>query len=117
MTTPGVEPGLSRPRHDVLTTGRCGPLFGSPATESAEKQIRVARQKQDDTERTSLLCITNGSSSENIRGSIVVSISARHAEDPGSIPGRGAFLAVLEPSCVRKKNAHPKKNPKLGEQE
>jgi hypothetical protein len=24
-----------------------------------------------------------------IRGSIVVSISARHAEDPGSIPGRG----------------------------
>ena len=26
-----------------------------------------------------------------IRGSIVVSISARHAEDPGSIPGRGEF--------------------------
>ena len=26
-----------------------------------------------------------------IRGSIVVSISARHAEDPGSIPGRGVF--------------------------
>ena len=25
------------------------------------------------------------------RGSIVVSISARHAEDPGSIPGRGDF--------------------------
>jgi hypothetical protein len=24
-----------------------------------------------------------------VRGSIVVSISARHAEDPGSIPGRG----------------------------
>jgi hypothetical protein len=27
-----------------------------------------------------------------IRGSIVVSISACHAEDPGSIPGRGVFL-------------------------
>ena len=27
-----------------------------------------------------------------IRGSIVVSISACHAEDPGSIPGRGGFL-------------------------
>ena len=27
-----------------------------------------------------------------LRGSIVVSISACHAEDPGSIPGRGAFL-------------------------
>ena len=26
-----------------------------------------------------------------IRGSIVVSISACHAEDPGSIPGRGVF--------------------------
>ena len=24
MTTPGVEPGLSRPRRDVLTTRRCG---------------------------------------------------------------------------------------------
>ena len=36
------------------------------------------------TEITLLLSITQ------IRGSIVVSISARHAEDPGSIPGRGA---------------------------
>ena len=26
-----------------------------------------------------------------IRGSIVVSISACHADDPGSIPGRGVF--------------------------
>ena len=25
----------------------------------------------------------------HVRGSIVVSISARHAEDPGAIPGRG----------------------------
>ena len=37
------------------------------------------------------------------RGSIVVSISACHAEDPGSIPGRGVFLPppvayfILEP--------------------
>ena len=29
-----------------------------------------------------------------IRGSIVVSISACHAEDPGSIPGRGVLIAV-----------------------
>ena len=29
-----------------------------------------------------------------IRGSIVVSISACHAEDPGSIPGRGVFAAT-----------------------
>ena len=25
MTAPGVEPGLSRPQRDVLTTRRCGP--------------------------------------------------------------------------------------------
>ena len=30
-----------------------------------------------------------------IRGSIVVSISACHAEDPGSIPGRGVCLACI----------------------
>ena len=28
-------------------------------------------------------------------GSIVVSISACHAEDPGSIPGRGGFFIFL----------------------
>ena len=28
-----------------------------------------------------------------VRGNIVVSISACHAEDPGSIPGRGSFAA------------------------
>ena len=27
VSTPGVEPGLSRPRRDVLTTRRCGPWF------------------------------------------------------------------------------------------
>ena len=32
---------------------------------------------------------TDAIRSEQIRGSIVVSISACHAEDPGSIPGRG----------------------------
>ena len=26
LSTPGVEPGLSRPQHDVLTTRRCGLL-------------------------------------------------------------------------------------------
>ena len=29
-----------------------------------------------------------------IRGSIVVSISACHADDPGSIPGRGVFVSI-----------------------
>ncbi len=30
MSTPGVEPGLSRPQRDVLTTRRCGPCGGVP---------------------------------------------------------------------------------------
>ena len=29
-----------------------------------------------------------------IRGSIVVNISACHADDPGSIPGRGVFFTA-----------------------
>ena len=37
-----------------------------------------------------------------IRGSIVVSISACHAEDPGSIPGRGALLTQR----LRNRNAN-----------
>ena len=38
-------------------------------------------------------CINERTSSYfQIRGSIVVSISACHAEDPGSIPGRGVLL-------------------------
>ena len=35
---------------------------------------------------------SHGSPAKHIRGSIVVSISACHAEDPGSIPGRGVSL-------------------------
>ena len=31
MTTPGVEPGLSRPQRDVLTTRRCGPCRPVPS--------------------------------------------------------------------------------------
>ena len=37
--------------------------------------------------------------SHQIRGSIVVSISACHAEDPGSIPGRGVFLCRTYCAC------------------
>ena len=33
--------------------------------------------------------------SNQIRGNIVVSISACHAEDPGSIPGRGVGLELM----------------------
>ena len=45
------------------------------------------------------------------RGSIVVSISACHAEDPGSIPGRGAFYvnALLYP-CVPTRHVVKREN-------
>ena len=41
-----------------------------------------------------------------LRGSIVVSISACHADDPGSIPGRGIFYAptgsIFEASLIKR---------------
>ena len=43
-----------------------------------------------------------------IRDSIVVSISACHAEDPGSIPGRGVLLAATwmqRNGAIKKKSA------------
>ena len=36
-----------------------------------------------------------------IRGSIVVSISACHADDPGSIPGRGVFQANARAAIMK----------------
>ena len=47
---------------------------------------------------------------KQIRGSIVVSISACHAEDPGSIPGRGmfAYLVCAGLTCVDLRCADPK---------
>ena len=36
----------------------------------------------------------------HIRDSIVVSISACHADDPGSIPGRGVFDIIYFDFCV-----------------
>ena len=36
----------------------------------------------------------------DFRDSIVVSISACHADDPGSIPGRGVYFARFRPECL-----------------
>ena len=38
-----------------------------------------------------------------IRGSIVVSISACHADDPGSIPGRGVLYFAEKKLCAKKR--------------
>ena len=43
-----------------------------------------------------------------IRDSIVVSISACHAEDPGSIPGRGFFSAVEAHTAEKEKEQDKK---------
>jgi hypothetical protein len=40
MTTPGVEPGLSRPQRDVLTTRRCGLL---PKRQTQRSSTGIAR--------------------------------------------------------------------------
>ncbi len=42
-----------------------------------------------------ITCAVQSDFLSNIRGSIVVSISACHAEDPGSIPGRGVLVTFL----------------------
>ena len=44
VTTPGVEPGLSRPLRDVLTTRRCGPCC-QPMTALAQAKQFFARWK------------------------------------------------------------------------
>ena len=51
--------------------------------------------------------------SRRVRDSIVVSISACHADDPGSIPGRGGFYLHLQHEahhfvngCVRRRVGH-----------
>ena len=51
--------------------------------------VNFTRNTHDSTARYTLFELRPGMN--HIRDSIVVSISARHAEDPGSIPGRGAF--------------------------
>ena len=43
LTTPGVEPGLSRPRRDVLTTRRCGRLSLQCLT-AVLSNVTVSRQ-------------------------------------------------------------------------
>ena len=53
-----------------------------PITETALRALRVG--KNDTPDEANLLTL-------QIRCSIVVSISACHAEDPGSIPGGGGF--------------------------
>ena len=45
MTTPGVEPGLSRPQRDVLTTRRCGLLREHKQT--SKHPHTLAKQKEN----------------------------------------------------------------------
>ena len=44
----------------------------------------------------------------SVRDSIVVSISACHADDPGSIPGRGVFSLWKKLKTTDSKNFKPK---------
>ena len=44
MSTPGVEPGLSRPQHDVLTTRRCGLMQVVPTQTLRACQMRPSRE-------------------------------------------------------------------------
>ena len=55
--------------------------------------VNFTRNTHDSTARYTLVELRPGIN--HIRDSIVVSISACHAEDPGSIPGRGNIQASV----------------------
>ena len=100
MHHPGIEPGSHRWQRCIL-----------PLDQWCDQQgfchcgvnNTVARRVSD---RGSNLPTQNrqhlvGCRKLSLRDSIVVSISACHADDPGSIPGRGVFHCG--PSAVRKR--------------
>ena len=65
MTTPGVEPGLSRPQRDVLTTRRCGPqhrnnfltLLVRSNLHDANVHQRKSQQCGGEQQKTSQMCL------------------------------------------------------------
>ena len=63
MSSPGVEPGLSRPQRDVLTTRRCGLLaakallnYKAPEKERSSSPPDLANVDIDPDEPTYCLC-------------------------------------------------------------
>ena len=84
----GLNPGPSACEADVI------PLHHVPDDPVALSLRRLNIQKIRHAAQAKALLFT----CRQIRGSIVVSISACHAEDPGSIPGRGVLLSRISPS-------------------
>ena len=52
LTTPGVEPGLSRPRRDVLTTRRCGRMIS--IREMSCRSWIIDRERKQEIRRPTL---------------------------------------------------------------
>ena len=80
-TTFGGIQSLTRGAHSPLSASSCFPRMWRPF-----------HTHNPDSGQLLLLRLTENLHTHKIHqflGSIVVSISARHAEDPGSIPGRG----------------------------
>ena len=68
---------------------------GEGAKHRREKKPRAVYEAKESHGRFELVIRT----SHQLRDSIVVSISACHAEDPGSIPGRGSFHHIVDQQC------------------
>ena len=89
----------SRPRRDVLGAGRWGNRRhrcagdGRAGRRAAASMAGRLKKKLDFLGTSQRGEVPMFPLWHQIRGSIVVSISACHAEDPGSIPGRGVFHA------------------------
>ena len=62
--------------------------------EHALKELAEEHERKESDRRAVYLNVYDmvSASSHRVLGSIVVSISACHAEDPGSIPGRGVLF-------------------------
>ena len=79
---------------DERSTGTCRARWATPCTDLPFSVVVVAGSSgcglTDDFQARRATSQRRGDLFEQVCGSIVVSISACHAEGPGSIPGRGA---------------------------
>ena len=81
--------------------GWCVDGAGSGAGAGADADAMICQGYREVVE------VMNEGNGRCLRDSIVVSISACHVEDPGSIPGRGASLFPLIPRLFTSSSALP----------
>ena len=100
MTTPGVEPGLSRPQRDVLTTRRCGRRSSCTVQQTLQKHRDARRDKA--RKRGTVACAGHGGEAARqpcmmcMRASVIplAEHALRRRMVVGSMPTGGSVLPV-----------------------